>query len=210
MLWKNKMWILFSGCNLSKKLAARMTPAELPASRWWRRCASHLKLSKQLLLFFVKSCKLRTLFRGTRAKACSHILFPETDSLIALKSSADGVIVSRFELLCFQGESPATFAINVDRRLSHPLHTVVRSGRVLQIQKDSVENPGEGEIHGGVVRGVALQRHVLALVHVGVGGSERDLGGICVILTQRYEICTQHRGQCRPDYRRVFEKKKCP
>lgn len=58
---------------------------------------------------------------------------------------------------------------------------MVRPSGVLQVQQDAVEGPGEGQVHGGVVGGVTLERHVLPLVDVGVGGSQRDLGGICVV-----------------------------
>jgi len=63
---------------------------------------------------------------------------------------------------------------------THPLHPVVRPGRVLQVQQDPVEGPGEGQVHGGVVGGVTLQRHILPLVDVGIGRSQCDLSGICI------------------------------
>lgn len=54
-----------------------------------------------------------------------------------------------------------------------------RPSSVLQVQQDPVEGPGEGQVHGGIMGGVALQRHVVPLVDVGVGGSQGDLSGIC-------------------------------
>lgn len=62
---------------------------------------------------------------------------------------------------------------------THPLHPVVRPAGVLHIQQDPVEGPGEGQVHGGVMGGVTLQRHILPLVDVGIGRSQRDLSGIC-------------------------------
>ena len=61
---------------------------------------------------------------------------------------------------------------------THPLHPAVGPGRVLQVQQAPVEGPGEGQVHGGVVGGVALQRHVVPLVDVSVGGGQCDLSGI--------------------------------
>lgn len=64
---------------------------------------------------------------------------------------------------------------------SYPFHPAVQPSRVFQVQQDSVEGPGEGQVHGGVMRGMALQCHVLPLVDISVGRSQGDLSGICVI-----------------------------
>lgn len=66
---------------------------------------------------------------------------------------------------------------------THPLYSVVRPCRVLQVQQDPIEGPGEGQVHGGVVGGVTLQCHILALVDVSIGRSQSDLSGICVVRT---------------------------
>lgn len=55
---------------------------------------------------------------------------------------------------------------------------MVRPSRVFQVQQDTVEGPGEGQVHGGIMGSVTLQTHVLAPVDVGVGRRQRDLGGI--------------------------------
>lgn len=62
---------------------------------------------------------------------------------------------------------------------THPLHTVVWPSRVFQIQQDTVKAPGEGQVHGGIMRSVTLKTYVLPLVDVGIGRRQRDLGGIC-------------------------------
>lgn len=63
---------------------------------------------------------------------------------------------------------------------THPLHPVVWSGRVLQVQQDPVEGPCESYVHSGVMGGVTLQSHVLSLIDVCIGGGQCDLCGICI------------------------------
>lgn len=62
---------------------------------------------------------------------------------------------------------------------THPLHPMVRPSRVLQVQKDTIERPCEGKIHSCIMGGMALQRHILTLIYVGIRRGQRDLGGIC-------------------------------
>lgn len=49
----------------------------------------------------------------------------------------------------------------------------------VEVDGEIIQGPGEGEVHGGVVGRVALQRQVLAHVDVGARWCQRDLGGIC-------------------------------
>lgn len=50
---------------------------------------------------------------------------------------------------------------------------------LVEVDGETIQGPGEGEVHGGVVGRVALQGEVLAHVDVSTRWRQRDLGGVC-------------------------------
>lgn len=87
-----------------------------------------------------------------------------------------------------------------------PHHTgpPVVAPRLIGVNGEVIQSPGEGEVHGGVVGGVALQGHVVSQVDVGTRRGQSDLGCICqenqgerFVLSPRNEE-RQH-GQRYPD-----------
>ena len=62
-----------------------------------------------------------------------------------------------------------------------PHHTgsPVVTPRLIRVNGEVIQSPDEGEVHGGVMGGVALQGQVVPQVDVGTGGGQSDLGCIC-------------------------------
>lgn len=68
---------------------------------------------------------------------------------------------------------------------TYPLHPVIWPIRILKVQQDPIEGPGEGQVHGGIMGCVTLQRHILPLIDVSIGRCQCDLSGICKVWAKK-------------------------
>lgn len=66
-------------------------------------------------------------------------------------------------------------------RSLRPHHTSppVVTPRLIRVNGEVIQSPDEGEVHGRVMGGVALQGQVVPQVDVSTGGGQSDLGCIC-------------------------------
>ena len=62
-----------------------------------------------------------------------------------------------------------------------PYHTgpPVVTPRLIHVDGEVIQGPDEGEVHGGVVGGVALQGQAVPQVDISTRGGQSDLGCIC-------------------------------